>query len=53
MEVDIYFKIDIDSFLNIQNISEKTAKKENIKQVGTENYRKIIEENVRLGNCSI
>lgn len=49
MEVDIYFKIDIDSFLNIQNISDKTVKKENIRQVGTENYRKIIEENVRSG----
>lgn len=53
MEVDIYFKIDIDSFLNIQNISQRAIKKENIRRTETEGYRKIIEENVRLGDCSI
>lgn len=45
-EIDIHFKIDIDSFLNISNI--ESIQKKDSQQVGLENYRKMIEEKVSI-----
>lgn len=45
-EIDIHFKIDIDSFLNIPDID--SIQKKDIQQTDSETYRKIIEEKVNI-----
>lgn len=46
-EIDIHFRIDIDSFLNIPTNIDSIQKKD-IRQTGSENYRKMIEEKVSI-----
>ena len=44
-EIDIHFKIDIDSFLNISSV-DNIQKKNNQSMDSDESYRKMIEEKV-------
>lgn len=46
-EVDIYFKVDIDSFLKIQDNSEVKVEA----NINREHYRKIIEDTVNVVGC--
>lgn len=55
-EVDIFFKIDIDSFINIQSrewSSDNNARTVNIVNEHRECYKKIIEDSVNVNNCCI